>query len=1179
MAGECASFYFIVVPVYNNFEFFFVIDSEVKMLKGFVEYRDSSDKVHRFEVIGHAGFKGLKLYFPLCTDELRFQRYIGAEGQYVVPANEYEQQILENLVFLDGVSDESPDKESFLDYEGHRNWANRRLDILEGNKYKTNIQNVDFASKVTALVRWGVLQPQKKSEEVVTKFGENIVSRILDSKRQNLGSITYREGIITALQLENKFVRIILEEYLANTNVTSIFGELKEKDNWGNIVSPMPIHIQGIKMHTDLLGFEYVPEVKQEMPKSFGMYETLEEVIRAHPNKDTHWMLEQNFTIVTDEDLEKVMKIIWAYPGRLKLDTETTGLNITHKSRVGMGDVLVGLGITLGRDANFYFPLQHKLFKNLCGGDHTYFMQHYMKELLETKESVIHNVQFDWKVFYIYDILVNCVYDTMLAIQVTKGYEVPNFPYGLKSIVKLWLGLDMFSLNDFVIGGNYSESDIKFWDLPYEIVKRYGPADTYCLCLLYEYIEENKILAKYNAKKILDLEVRFAKAVAYAEFYGYHIDVANIPALQSEILEAMEHNKLKMFEIVGREFNPSSPIQLSKIMYEELGIEKIDNSVKTDKKVLKALSKLKDEEGNSRYPFVTYLKEYRDNEGIYKNFLKKLGTFCSVDGYIHSSVQPVKATTGRVAVKDPNYQSYNDIVKKYVTPRQGYISVDCDFAQIEYRVLCSLAKQENLIEAFLDPDLDYHTKQASRMHGIPYALVSPKLRQECKGINFGLPFGMGDASLGAAVFGVKNKENTKKAGILRKKFFEGQERIEDFFQRTRDGGVKEGYTSTHFGRRRYYQRGVVDEAGIRRQAGNHVIQGSAADIYKIAVIQLFERVIREGWLGLVIFNTFVHDELLMEVHNSIDMYYFTKVWKEEFEVEIPGFTKLYAGLGYGKCWYDAKKLDLPVQFIEEIVAKAEEPGRQWHGDLDKFLHEVKEAYVEHKTRRVIEYITAKESQGEIIKPVIGGLLTKEVNTILAEVVKTPELYREYLKEVIEGDGVEEEKGVCKVEKLASQLRIFCKYHNIDSSNLNIIAPEDAVVEQSGELIGGDCEVSESDIVVPSSLELLSLSLTLQGVAIDNDTQTVYVKEMILPPTYAENGILYGGYPVTALLQQKEVLVPVSDCPTGYRIMFIEKGGIENAVEIATFRVSEYMITVLMQWYYIWKQQWGAKFKE
>lgn len=726
------------------------------------------------------------------------------------------------------------------------------------------------------------------------------------------------------------------------------------------------------------------------------VYSTIRQVRDAHPDKSTDWIEQCNYVMVTDENLPEIMKSLWAAP-IISFDTETTGLKINFMSREGLADELVGVCLSDKVGTGYYFPLQHKLFKNLCDGDHRYFMLTYMKELLEKKPIICHNLSYDWKVAYIYDINVNCVFDTMLAFGVTKRYEYIGFQTGLKALCSMLFHIDMFEIADFVIG-KWDGSSVTFADLPYELVAHYGPADADITLRLYYWCLQNKLLETYNAQRVFDLEVNFAKVVAYSEFWGYHIDVAQLPALEKDILDGMHTEQSELYRIAGKEFNANSSKQLQQIMYEDLKMPPMDDKKSTAKEILGAYAKQTDSDGNPLYPFAYHLLEYRKYESVYKNFLKKKDNYISPDGYVFAEVQQLGTNTGRVSIKEPNYQSYNDVVKQRVTGRPGYYIFDCDFAQIEYRVLASMAGQEALIKAFDDPDLDYHTHQAARMFSVPYAAVSKKLRQQSKGINFGLPYGMGDESLGKRVFGTKSPENTAKAADLRKRFFEGQEKIQEFFTRVRENGVRNGYTETWLGRRRYYHKTVFSDSAIRRQAGNAVIQGTAADIWKTAVVRFFNRVVKEGWLGKVLFDGFIHDELMGECSVDIDPYEFIKAWREEYELSIDKFCKLYAGFGWGNSWYEAKKADYPPYFISQIIAKGSQP-HTWDGDYKTLIKQTKEELYQYEIKRVVDWVKEQKT-GTIIAPHINAYLYDKMSDFWSDIVaKHPELENSSLKKL------------------------------------------------------------------------------------------------------------------------------------------------------------------------------------
>ena len=767
----------------------------------------------------------------------------------------------------------------------------------------------------------------------------------------------------------------------------------KPKDAWSS----------GIKLDEEYLGFPQKPQVIRPTTSSDGLYHSIEEIIEAHPDKEFSWLLEKDYQIVTDENLEAVCKYIMNWDGYVYFDTETTGLNINFMSRTGQADQLVGVILSVKFGESFYFPLQMKNIKNLCNGDHFYVMEHYLKPILEGKELVAHNMSFDWKVGYIYGINCNIVHDTMAILHLTLGAERKDFKVGLKDNAKLLLGRDSLELSDLLIDDKWGESDIKFWDLPEDSVRLYACADTDNTLGLLGYAIQNDLLGKYGAHKVYEIEIAFSFAVAYQEFYGHRIDITKLDEMREEIRQGQEAEMKAMEDIIGHEFNPNSPPQLLKILYGELGIpEQISRKTgrpTTDKDTLKKLAELTDAEDNAMYPFVGHLIKFREYEGVRK-IIDKFPEHVTKDGYIFSHVMQYGTTTGRVSINTPNYQSYNDPIKKNVIPRPGFWMFDTDYSSVEYRVLGNMVGNKRIMESFVDPDFDYHAYQAARMYGVPYSAVNKKMRKAAKGINFGLPYGMGDESLGVRVFGEASPENTRKAAGLRAAYFKGQEDIRDWFEFHRDKGVNKGYTETYFGRRRYYRRSDFSVAAIRRQAGNQVIQGTAADIYKTAVGRVFKRICREGWLGKVMLSGFIHDELLGEVSNDINPGVFLKALREEFEVKITNedgspWSPLYMGFGYGTSWYEAKSVELPIKYQWEIVDKYGVDGfPEWQGNGRVFCDTIPDKLREFEVRDIRSQLLDLDSQGKEIKPTLN-------NQVLDMCKEDSKIYGEALSEYMQ----------------------------------------------------------------------------------------------------------------------------------------------------------------------------------
>ena len=814
----------------------------------------------------------------------------------------------------------------------------------------------------------------------------------------------------------------------------------------------------GVAFNTEYLGFPLPEQIVETEPDSTGMYTCLDDIIKAHPDKEFSWLLGKDYRIVDDEHLQEICDYIMNYDGYVYYDTETTGLNITFKSRTGQADQLVGVVLSVKYGESFYFPLQMKSIKNLCGGDHFYVMQHYLKPILEGKKLVAHNMSYDWKVAYIYDINANIVHDTMAIIKLTIGAEKMDYPIGLKYNARVLLNRDSLELSDLIVGDSWGESDIKFWDLPYELVRLYACADTDNTNGLLQYAIQQDLLTKYNAHKVYEIEVAFSYATAYQEFYGHRINIENLGVIKKEIEQQQKEAMAEMEKICGHSFNANSSQQLQTIMFQELHIPPQVSSktgnLTTDKKTIKKLAELEDIDGNIRYPFCKWLQEYRVAEGVRK-IIDKFPEHMTEDGYVFSHVMQYGTTTGRVSVNTPNYQSYSDPVKKNVIPRPGYWMFDTDYSSVEYRVLANMVGNKRIMDSFKDPDFDYHQYQAARMYRVPYNTVDKKKRKAAKGINFGLPYGMGDMSLGETVFGERTKENARKAAVLRSAYFDGQEDIRDWFEQHRSHGVKFGWAATYFGRRRYFHKQIFNEAAIRRQAGNCVIQGTAADIYKMAVGRVFKRVCKEGWLGKVLFSGFIHDELLGEVSNDINPGVFLKALREEFEVKIKNpdgtpWCPLYMGFGYGMSWYEAKSVELPIKLQWEFVEKYGETGfPDWDGNGRKFCDTIPDRLREFDVRDIRNQLYDKDSQGKEIK----ATLNKQILDCLSDDAK---LYTSGIKEYLAEHNAENvdiseylKENETDIEQYLDKKHHIQKLYSVDG---NFVDSFDKGVTESGKTI-------------------------------------------------------------------------------------------------------------------------------
>lgn len=714
---------------------------------------------------------------------------------------------------------------------------------------------------------------------------------------------------------------------------------------------------------------------------------TLQEIIEKNPDKSYVWLKGRKYHIISDqEEMRKICKQIWRHNGLVAFDTETTGLNVNITSRQGIGDVLVGMVFSIKPGEAWYFPMRHKKVKNLCEeSEISSILEIFFKPILENKDIVCHNGAYDWMVMYIDGIFINLVHDTYILFKLTLWNDHRNMELGLKSLTKQFLGRDSFELSDFV-PGKWDSDLFKFWDLDEESTKYYACPDTDNLIELLEYAENAGLLDKYNARKVYQIEVAFSLVKAYQEFHGHCVDMSRIDALVSDIKKDKEESYSEMVKIVGHDFNPRSTKDLPRVLYEELGLPVLDKTEtgnpKTDKDVRKRFMQM-EVQGKPKYPIINHLHRYLTAAQLESNFTKNIDKFATEDGLMFSEVKQF-LETGRVSVKNPNYQSYSDVVKHYIVPRTGYYMMDADYSSVEARIMVSMAGCKKMVEALKDPDTDYHTTKASDMFDVPYELVSKQLRQMSKGVNFGILYGLGDPNLGENLYGKKCPENTMKAKKQKERYFKGMEELREFIAVSKEIGVSELYSETYFNRRRYFDRRKQRIDTIERQACNARIQGTAADLYKIAMVKLLHEIRKNGLLGKILISCFIHDECLLEVSKSIDPAKMLKMLRSCMMLSIEGWCPLFIGCGYGNNWYEAKKTELPVQVQDFIIDTYGETGLPiWDGDMNKLYDWQVATINDYKRDRVIDYVKNQDNWNKVFKPVENSLAYDVLGEVLA----------------------------------------------------------------------------------------------------------------------------------------------------------------------------------------------------
>jgi DNA polymerase-1 len=486
-------------------------------------------------------------------------------------------------------------------------------------------------------------------------------------------------------------------------------------------------------------------------------------------------------------------------------------------------------------------------------------------QFLKNNKIICHDIK-AWSRDYKFD----CVFDTMLASYLVSPSDSS---YGLDSLCIKYLGT--------------------------EFKPEHGAQLIY---ELYRVLDEE--LEKIDAKKILtDIEIPLARVLSSMEKEGFLVDTEGLKSY-SEVLSSMaEDFKQRIYMLAGEEFNINSPKQLGEVLFEKMGLshgKKNKNGYSTDAHVL--------EELRSESPIIDEILEYRQIMKLKSTYCEGLLKVAGSDGRIHSTFNQTVTVTGRLSSSEPNLQNIpirtelGKQFRKYFIPKNDdYVLIDADYSQIELKVLAHLSGDANMIYAF-NSGMDIHTMTASQVFNIPAEMITPELRKRAKAVNFGIVYGIGDFSL------AKDLHITKKeAKNYIDSYFATYPDVHAYIQGLIEGAKEKGYAETMFGRRRYIPELQSKNFNIRafgeRVAMNSPIQGSAADIIKIAMVKV-QKALEEARIDAKLILQ-VHDELIIEAHSSC-----ADIAKEILQREMESATKLLAPLtadtGVGKTWLDAK---------------------------------------------------------------------------------------------------------------------------------------------------------------------------------------------------------------------------------------------------------------------------------
>ena len=414
---------------------------------------------------------------------------------------------------------------------------------------------------------------------------------------------------------------------------------------------------------------------------------------------------------------------------------------------------------------------------------------------------------------------------------------------------------------------------------------------------------QDKSIEKNGQKKLLEeIELPLAKVLASMEKEGFLVDKEGIEKFGSELSAKIETLVGEIYEESGYEFNLNSPKQLGEALFEKMGLpakKKTKTGYSTNAEVLEGLAE--------DYPVVAKILEYRTLSKLKSTYCDGLVKVIGDDGRVHSSLNQTETRTGRISSSEPNLQNIpvrsplGREMRKFFMAKDGNVLIDADYSQIELRVLASCANDKNMIDAFNNGE-DIHAITASQVFDLPLIMVTPLMRSRAKAVNFGIVYGIGAFSLSKSI-GVSVKE----ADAYIKGYLNNFCGVRDYMKKTVEDAKATGCVSTLFGRRRYLpeiqsSNGMVRAAG-ERMAMNMPIQGTAADIIKIAMVKVFDTLEKQNFKAKLILQ--VHDELIIEAPEE-EKDKVMVILKREMENAVKMKVTMQADVGIGKTWYEAK---------------------------------------------------------------------------------------------------------------------------------------------------------------------------------------------------------------------------------------------------------------------------------
>ncbi len=569
-------------------------------------------------------------------------------------------------------------------------------------------------------------------------------------------------------------------------------------------------------------------------------------------------------------------------------DTETTGLDALHAE-------LVGISFSYEKGKGFYvpFPENQEEAQVLVNKLIPFFEN-------EGIEKIGQNLKYDLKILSNYGISVKGkLFDTMIAHYLIN----PDMRHNMDILSETYLKYAPKSIEDLI--GKKGKNQRSMRDVALEEIKEYAVEDADVTLQLKEIFTLE--LEKTETKKLFEeIEIPLVKVLADMEKEGIRVDVDFLKSLSHDLGNDIKKLETTIYEIAGEKFNLASPKQLGDILFDKLKIggakqkKTKTGQYATGEEILNYLV--------NEHEIVKAILDWRQLVKLQNTYVDALpNQVDAITHRIHTDYMQTVAATGRLSSNNPNLQNIpirtergRQIRKAFVARDENYTLVSADYSQIELRIIAALSGEENMIQSFLNNE-DIHKATASKVFNVPLEEVTREQRSHAKTVNFGIIYGV-------SAFGLSNQTSLSRSesSALIEAYYQTYPRLKAYINEQIQFAREHGYTQTILGRRRYLKdinsQNAIVRGGAERNAVNAPIQGSAADIIKIAMINIHKKLTDENWKSKMLLQ--VHDELVFDVHNS-ELEKIQPMIKYEMENAFTLNVPLTVEIGQGKDWLAA----------------------------------------------------------------------------------------------------------------------------------------------------------------------------------------------------------------------------------------------------------------------------------